>query len=114
MAPEALSRVSAYDILGSIALASLGMAAAGPLVESIGTSHTLWIGAALILLLTAAVLAVPEVRTLRTISADAPRGDIVGTRERWSQRADSNRGPADYASATTPSNGMVKPAPNSR
>ena len=48
------------------------MAAAGPLVEAIGTSHTLWIGAVLIILPTAAVLAVPEVRTLRTISADAP------------------------------------------
>ncbi len=72
VAPEALSRVSAYDILGSIALAPLGMAAAGPLVEAIGTSHTLWIGAALIILPTAAVLAVPEVRTLRTISANAP------------------------------------------
>ena len=72
VAPEALSRVSAYDILGSIALAPLGMAAAGPLVEAIGTSHTLWIGAALIILPTAAVLAVPEVRTLRTISVDDP------------------------------------------
>ncbi len=72
VAPEALSRVSAYDILGSIALAPLGVIAAGTLVEAIGTSHTLWIGAALIILPTAVVLAVPEVRTLRTISTDAP------------------------------------------
>ncbi len=63
--------MSAYDILGSIALAPLGVIAAGTLVEAIGTSHTLWIGAALIILPTAAVLAVPEVRTLRTISTDA-------------------------------------------
>ena len=77
VAPEALSRVSAYDVLGSIALAPLGMAAAGPLVEAIGTSPTLWIGAALIILPTAAVLAVPEVRTLRTISVDAPPDESV-------------------------------------
>ncbi len=64
--------MSAYDILGSIALAPLGVVAAGPLVEAIGTAHTLWIGAALIILPTAAVLAVPEVRTLRTILIDAP------------------------------------------
>ena len=62
--PEALSRVSAYDILGSIALAPLGEAAAGPLLEAIGTGNTLWIGAALIVLPTLLVLGVREVRTL--------------------------------------------------
>jgi hypothetical protein len=34
-------------------------------VESLGTSHTLWIAVALIVLPTLAVLGVPEVRTLR-------------------------------------------------
>ncbi len=66
VAPEALSRMSAYDILGSIALAPLGEAAAGPVLESIGTTYTLWIAAAMIIVPTAAVLAVPEVRQLRS------------------------------------------------
>jgi predicted MFS family arabinose efflux permease len=71
VAPEALSRVIAYDALGSIALVPLAEAAAGPLVEALGTSHTLWIAAALIILPTLAVLCVPEVRTLRARSQPA-------------------------------------------
>jgi MFS family permease len=69
VAPEALSRVSAYDILGSIALVPLGEAAAGPLLEAIGTGPTLWAAACLIVLPTALVLLVPEVRSLRTPGA---------------------------------------------
>jgi MFS family permease len=65
VAPEALSRVIAYDALGSMVLVPLAEAASGPLVEALGTSHTLWIAVALIVLPTVAVLFVPEVRTLR-------------------------------------------------
>jgi MFS family permease len=64
VAPEALSRVSAYDILGSIALAPIGVAVAGPLVEAIGSRTTLWIAMAFIVAPTLAVLGVREVRTL--------------------------------------------------
>jgi MFS family permease len=64
--PEALSRVFAYDALGSIILVPLAEAAAGPLVDGLGTSGTLWIAVALIILPTLAVLCVPEVRTLRS------------------------------------------------
>jgi len=64
---EALSRVCAYDELGSTAFAPLGIIAAGVLLESIGFRHTLWISAALIGLPTFAVLAVRDVRTLRTV-----------------------------------------------
>lgn len=73
IAPEALSRVSAYDVLGSIALAPVGEALAGPAVEAFGTETTLTIAAALIVVPTLAVLAVPEVRTLRnsTVSTAA-------------------------------------------
>lgn len=72
VAPDALSRVSAYDHVGSIGLAPLGIAATGWLVEGIGPQSTLWIAAAMILVPTLAVLAVPEVRSLRA-GADAPR-----------------------------------------
>lgn len=62
--PQALSRVLAYDTLGSIALAPLGEAAAGPLIEMYGTRPTLWIAATLVVVPTALVLLVPEVRNL--------------------------------------------------
>jgi MFS family permease len=66
VAPEALSRVIAYDTLGSIALVPLAQAAAGPATDALGTSLTLWIAVALIVLPTLAVLCVPEVRSLRS------------------------------------------------
>lgn len=66
VAPEALSRVSAYDALGSMAISPLGLAAAGPISDLIGVDATLWIGALLIVVPTAAVLLVPEVRTLQS------------------------------------------------
>jgi MFS family permease len=71
VAPEALSRVSAYDALGSLALSPLGLAAAGPLSDAIGVDATLWLGVGLIVVPTALVLFVPEVRDLRS-SASVP------------------------------------------
>jgi predicted MFS family arabinose efflux permease len=65
VAPEALSRVSAYDALGSVALSPVGLVLAGPLAERIGVDATLWLGVALIVVPTALVLLVPEVRTLQ-------------------------------------------------
>lgn len=64
VAPEAISRVSAYDSVGSIAFAPLGEAAAGPLVEAVGARPALWWASALVVVPTLAVLVVPEVRRL--------------------------------------------------
>lgn len=66
VAPEALSRVSAYDALGSVALSPVGLVAAGPLSDAIGVDATLWAGTVLIVVPTALVLIVPEVRSLRS------------------------------------------------
>ena len=74
IAPEALSRVSAYDALGSLAISPLGLIAAGPISDVIGIDATLWIGVALIVVPTAIVLFVPEVRNLRARAAVAPPG----------------------------------------
>lgn len=63
--PAALSRVSAYDVVGSIALVPLGEVLAGFSVEAFGPPATLLAAAAAIVLPTAAVLFVPEVRHLR-------------------------------------------------
>lgn len=69
--PQALSRVLAYDTLGSIALAPLGEAAAGPLIELYGTRPTLLLAAAAVVVPTALVLLVPEVRNLRMGGGEA-------------------------------------------
>ena len=61
---EKLSRVYAYDMLGSIMFIPIGLAVAGPLAEAIGVRNTLWAAFAGIEIVTLAVLAVPEVRNL--------------------------------------------------
>ncbi len=52
-----LSRVSAYDWLGSIAFVPLGYALAGPLASAVGISATLWLGAGWAVIGAAAALA---------------------------------------------------------
>lgn len=61
-----ISRVSAYDHLGSIALAPLGIVAAGFVAEALGYRTTLLIAAAMVLLPSAAALSVRDVRRMRT------------------------------------------------
>lgn len=74
--PDALSRVSAYDALGSFALAPVGTAVAGPLAGWVGTQTAIAAGGALILICTLAVLALPEVRQLRRAAALAPKQPV--------------------------------------
>ncbi|MFE3200290.1 MFS transporter [Embleya sp. NPDC059237] len=62
---EALSRVAAYDGLGSFMFGPLGLVAAAPLADAVGAHHALLLCAALIVLVTVGALAVPEVRNLR-------------------------------------------------
>jgi MFS family permease len=72
--PGMLSRLSAYDAVGSWALAPVGAVAAGPLAGAFGAPAVLFAGGVLVVVLTAAVLCVPEVRTLRRAPApDGPR-----------------------------------------
>ncbi len=71
---DKLSRVSSYDALGSFALIPLGLAAAGPIADLIGTRETLIGAAAISLVATLAVLLVRDVRTLprRVVPIDEP------------------------------------------
>ena len=71
---DKLSRVSSYDALGSFALIPLGLAAAGPIADLIGTRETLIGAAAISLAATLAVLLVRDVRTLerRVVLIDEP------------------------------------------
>jgi MFS family permease len=66
IAPEKLSRVSAYNWLAAMAFLPLGYAVAGPLADAIGTSALLWIGAAWVVVTTLALMLVRDVREYRT------------------------------------------------
>ncbi len=76
--PAALSRVSSYDAMGSWGLAPVGTVVAGPLALALGTPAVLAGAGILVVLLTAAVLCVPEVRQLRRLPATVrPDGQPV-------------------------------------
>ena len=62
---EKLSRVSAYDMLGSIVFVPLGLSLAGPVADAIGLTEALWLAAALGTASTLAALTVRDVRDLR-------------------------------------------------
>jgi MFS family permease len=74
---EALSRVSAWDWMGTYAFLPLGLVLAGPVSAVIGVSETLWISVAFIVLSTGAVLLVPDVRNLRRVDLDEPEREEV-------------------------------------
>lgn len=61
---EALSRVYSYDMLGSFVLVPVGLLAAGPIADAIGRDATLFAAVALLLVVVAGMLSIPEVRTL--------------------------------------------------
>jgi len=65
--PHLLSRVSAYDWMGSLALAPLGFLLAGPLGEALGAQAVLSVGAAATALVLAAGLLVRDTWTLRRL-----------------------------------------------
>ncbi|WP_418955831.1 MFS transporter [Streptomyces tritici] len=61
---EKLSRVSAYDWFGSTAMLPVSTALAGPAESFFGRTNALWGSATLIVVVTALVLLVPDVRNL--------------------------------------------------
>jgi hypothetical protein len=69
---DAISRVSAYDWLGSLVFLPAGLALAGPLAAWIGIDTTLWFAAALLLAANVAILSVPSVRALRRPESENP------------------------------------------
>ena len=69
---ESLSRVSAWDWMGSFAFLPLGLIHAGPVSDAIGISTTLWISVGYLIVSTLAVLLVPSVRNLRRLDEPEP------------------------------------------
>ncbi|MFD3541046.1 MFS transporter [Streptomyces sp. NPDC058662] len=61
---EKFSRVSSYDWFGSLSMTPLATALAGPAESAFGRSEALWGCAVLVVLPTAAVLLVPDVRRI--------------------------------------------------
>jgi predicted MFS family arabinose efflux permease len=76
---DALSRVSAWDWMGSFIFLPLGFVLVGPVSDAIGVSTTLWIALAWALGSTAVVLLVPEVRNLRRLDEAEPEPEQVLT-----------------------------------
>ncbi|MFC8537878.1 MFS transporter [Streptomyces sp. NPDC057249] len=76
---EKLSRVSAYDWFGSVAMVPVATALAGPVESLVGRSQALWGCAGLIVLVTGLVLFVPDVRNLtrRTESVEIAAAPLV-------------------------------------
>ncbi|MFC9843047.1 MFS transporter [Streptomyces sp. NPDC060223] len=76
-----LSRVSAYDWFGSIAMVPLATALAGPAELAFGRTASLWGCAVLVVVVTAAVLCVPDVRNLtrrtKAVAQGTPRPNGV-------------------------------------
>lgn len=76
-----MSRLSSFDALGSFALAPVGVAVAGPLATTFGTSSVLIAGGFVIVGLTLAVVLVPEVRQIRRrplpVSPSEPAGSTA-------------------------------------
>ncbi|MGA5561032.1 MFS transporter [Streptomyces platensis] len=77
---EKFSRVSSYDWLGSLAMAPLATALAGPVQDLIGRTAALWGCSAVIVLLTAAVLCVPDIRRLTRRTTTEPSAGVPAAR----------------------------------
>ncbi|MES5818015.1 MFS transporter [Streptomyces sp. RG80] len=67
---DALNRIHAYDVAGSLALMPVGQALAGPAATALGADHVLLAAGATSLVVCACLLSVPAIRDL--VRADAP------------------------------------------
>ncbi|MBM9510478.1 MFS transporter [Actinacidiphila acididurans] len=100
--PAVLSRVAAYDVAGSVLALPAGRALAGPAASAFGPRALLTVCTAGALLISAAMLAVPAIRNLRT-AAPTPAPSV-----RPSAFADPERAGRDMGTAPEPD---LEPAP---
>jgi len=75
--PHAISRVSAFDWMGSLALLPLGYLLAGPLAEAFGASEVLIGGGAIGLVVALLALSAPGVWRLQRLQPNSPRPSPV-------------------------------------
>ncbi|MFK0120730.1 MFS transporter [Streptomyces sp. NPDC090994] len=88
---EKLSRISAYDWFGSVALVPAATALAGPSEAAFGRTESLWGCAALVVVVTSAVLFVPEVRDLRRRTEPVTLGTPAAGADADAGSADAER-----------------------
>ncbi|MFF7727097.1 MFS transporter [Streptomyces sp. NPDC008001] len=69
---QMLSRVSSYDLFGSLAFAPIGLLAAGPIAQAVGSGTALAGCAGVVVLATVAALSSPGVRALRRTEPPQP------------------------------------------
>jgi MFS family permease len=74
--PEALSRVSSFDWMGSMGLAPIGLILAGPIAAEIGAPETLAAGAAIATVVTLTVAFTPPIRALRQPNSGTPLSGV--------------------------------------
>jgi predicted MFS family arabinose efflux permease len=72
---EKLSRVSAYDALGSIVFVPLGLSLAGPVADAVGLTNALWGAGLLGTAATVSALGVRDVRELRRRDDEVPEAE---------------------------------------
>ena len=72
VAPDMISRVSAYDYLGVLAFYPAGLALAGPLADALGRSTVLWASAGVAILVSLFQLAWRDVRAPHEMGPRAP------------------------------------------
>jgi len=77
---EMLSRVSSYDMLGSIVAIPLGQLLAGPLAAGFGARPVAVASGVLYILVVAATLVSSSVRNLQRVSVSTAVGDDMSTR----------------------------------
>jgi Major Facilitator Superfamily len=91
--PEALSRVSAYDWMGSTALRPLGLAIVGPIAEAVGVKETLLAAFALTMVSSLTLLLIPDMwRITGDTPADLPRVGLDETPGAEAEPADATAG----------------------
>ena len=71
VAPELISRVSAYDYVGVLAIYPAGLALAGPLADAFGRATVLWVAAGVAVLVSVFQLAFRDVRAPREMGPPA-------------------------------------------
>ncbi|MFJ4623422.1 MFS transporter [Streptomyces sp. NPDC088812] len=108
---DKLSRISAYDWFGSVALVPLATALAGPAESAFGRTAALWGCATLVVVVTAAVLCVPEVRRLTRRTRPVGRGEPDGGDP--AEKDDPHRGDQDPHRAYEGMAGAAETGPGS-
>jgi MFS family permease len=78
--PEARSRVSSYDWLGSWLFLPLGYLMIGPIAETIGYDTTLLLAVAWTVVSSLAILGIPSVRNLRSVTGVAAGDETAADR----------------------------------